>query len=57
MCLFFADYISRFLFVNKAEIYIANELLNFVVGRMPLIDHWSLCTLDVDKWSGNLLPI
>ena len=54
---FFADYISRFLSKNGAALYIANELSNFGVSLMPLIDHCTLRTLDVDKRAGNLLPI
>ena len=54
---FFVDYISRFLSKIKAALYIANELSNFGVGLMSLIDHCTLPTLDVDKWAGNLLPI
>ncbi len=54
---FFADYISRFLSENEATLYIANELSNFGVGMMPLIDHCILRTLDVNKRAGNYLPI
>ena len=54
---FFADYISRFLSVNEAALYIANELSNFGVGLMPLIDDCTLRTLDVVKRAGNRLPI
>ena len=54
---FFADYISRFLFENEAALYIANDISNFGVSRMPLIDHCTLRNLDVDKRAGNILPI
>jgi hypothetical protein len=54
---FFADFISRFLSKNEAAFYIANELSNFGVGLMSLIDHCTLRTLDVEKWAGNFLPI
>jgi hypothetical protein len=54
---FFADYISRFLYENEAARYIATEFSNYGVGLMHLIDHCTLYTLDVDKWAGNLLPI
>ena len=54
---FYADYISRFLSKNEAALYIANELSNFGVGLMLIIDHCTLLTLDVDKRVGNLLPI
>ena len=52
---FFADYITHFLSKNEAALYIANELSNFGVGLMPLIDHCILWTLDIDKRAGNLL--
>ena len=54
---FFADYISRFLSVNEAALYIANELSNFGVGLMFPIDYCTLRTLDVDKRVGNYSPI
>jgi hypothetical protein len=54
---FFIDYISRFLSKNEEALYIGNELANFGVGLIPLIDHCTLRTLDVDKRAGNLLPI
>jgi hypothetical protein len=54
---FFADYISRFLSKNEAARYIATEFSNFGVGLIPLIDYFTLRSLDVDKWAGNLLPI
>ena len=54
---FFADYISRFLSKNEVAFYIANELSNFGVGLMPIIDHCTLRTLDVEKRAKNLLPI
>jgi hypothetical protein len=54
---FFVDYISRFLSENEAALYITNELSNFGVGLMPLINHCTLRTLDVDKRTGNLLTI
>jgi hypothetical protein len=54
---FFADYISRFLSKSEEALYLANELSNFGVGLMSLIDHCTLRTLDVDKRAGNLLPI
>jgi hypothetical protein len=54
---FFADYISHFLSENEAALYIANELSNFGVSLMLLIDHCTLRTLDVDKRAGNLLSI
>ena len=46
-------------FLSKSEelLCLANELSNFGVGLMSLIDHCTLRTLDVDKWAGNLLPI
>ena len=53
---FFADYICCFLSINELALYIANELSNFGVSLMPLIDHCTLRTLDVDKRAGNLLP-
>ena len=54
---FFADYISRFLSENGAALYIANELSNCRVGLMPLIDHCTLRTLDVDKRAEDLFPL
>jgi hypothetical protein len=54
---FFADYISRFLSENEAARYIANELSNCGVGLMPLIDHCTLRTLDVDKQAEDLFPL
>ena len=54
---FFVDYISRFLSINKAALYIANELSNFGIGLMPFTDHCTLRNLDADKRVGNLLPI
>ena len=54
---FFADYISRFLSKNEAALYIANELSNFGVGLMSLIDDCTIRTLDVDKSAGKLLLI
>ena len=54
---FFADYISRFLSENEAALYIANELSNCRVGLMPLIDHCTLRSLDVDKRAEDLFPL
>lgn len=54
---FFADYISRFLSKNEAARYIASELSNCGVGLMPLIDHCTLRTLDVDKRAEELFPL
>jgi hypothetical protein len=54
---FFVNYITRFLSKNEAAFYIVNELPNFGVGLMPVINHCTLHTPDVDKRAGNLLPI
>jgi len=54
---FFADYISRFLYENKAARYLANDLADCGVGLMPLVDHCTLRTLDVDKRAEALLPL
>ncbi len=55
--IFFAEYISRFLSENEAARYMANELSNCGVGLMPLIDHCTLRTLDVDKRAEELFPL
>lgn len=54
---FFDDYISRFLSENEAARYIANELSSCGIGLMPLIDHCTLRTLDVDKRAEDLLDL
>ncbi|MDA8561153.1 hypothetical protein N9L33_05055 [Nitrospinae bacterium] len=54
---FFAGYISRFLSKSEDVLYLANELSNFGVSLISPIDHCTLCTLDVDKRAGKLLPI
>jgi hypothetical protein len=41
---FFADYISRFLYANEVARYMAIELANFGIGLIPLIDHFRLLT-------------
>jgi len=51
---FLADYISRFLSKSEVALYISSELSNFGIGLMPLIDHCTLRTLEVDKRAGNL---
>ena len=48
---------AAFYLKMKRHFNIANELSNFGVGLMSLIDQCTLPTLDVDKWAGNLLPI
>lgn len=55
--IFFADYISRFLSENEAARYIESELSNCGVGLMPLIDHCTLRTLDVDKRAEALFSL
>ena len=54
---FFSDYISRFLSENEAARYISNELSKCGVGLMPLIDHCTLRTLDVDKRAEELTQL
>ncbi len=54
---FFAEYISRFLSENKAARCMANDLSNCGVGLMPLIDHCTLRTLDVDTRAEDLFPL
>lgn len=54
---FFADYINRFVFENKAARLLANDLSNCGVGMMPLIDHCTLRTLDVDKRAEELFTL
>ena len=51
---FFADYIRRFLQGNKSANYLADDLENCGVGLMPLIDHCTLRTLDVDRRAEEL---
>ena len=55
--LFFSEYISRFLTDNHAARYMANELLNCGVGLMPLVDHCTLRTLDVDRRAEELIKL
>lgn len=55
--IFFAEYISRFLSGNKAARCLANDLSNCGVGLMPLVDHCTLRTLDVNKRAEGLLPL
>jgi hypothetical protein len=54
---FFANYISCFLFKNEPAHYIVNELLNCGVGLMALIGHCLLSILDVDKRAEDLFPL
>jgi hypothetical protein len=46
---FFARYIEDFLAGNNAARSLANSLKTIGVGLMPLVDHCTLRTLDVDK--------
>ena len=55
--IFFSDYINRFLSENNAACIIAKELLSCGVGLMPLIDHCTLRTLDVDKRAEELFTL
>ena len=51
---FFDDYIRLFLQGNKSANYLADDLDNCGVGLMPLIDHCTLRTLDVDRRAEEL---
>ncbi|GJL78262.1 MAG: hypothetical protein NPINA01_12510 [Nitrospinaceae bacterium] len=46
---FFSDYIESFLAGNAAARHLAETLKNSGVGLMPLVDHCTLRTLDVNK--------
>ncbi len=46
---FFASYIDNFLAGNKAALGLAESLKSTGVGLMPLVDHCTLRTLDVDE--------
>lgn len=54
---FFTDYISRFLSENKAARCLETDLSACGVGLMPLVDHCTLRTLDVDKRAEELLAL
>ena len=55
--IFFSEYISRFLSDNQAARYLENELSNCGVGLMPLVDHCTIRTFDVDKRAEDLFKL
>lgn len=55
--LFFKDYIERFLDGNSAARVIEKSLSECGVGLMPLIDHCTLRTHDVDRRAGEVLQL
>ncbi len=52
---FFSDYIERFLAGNTAGRFLNNALLECGVGLMPVIDHCTLRTMDVDSRAKDLI--
>lgn len=54
---FFAEYIERFLSENKAAHYLEKALSDCGVGLMPLVDHCTLRTLDVNNRAEDLLSL
>jgi hypothetical protein len=54
---FFGEYIEQFLSENKAANFLANELSNCGVGLMPLIDHCTIRTIDVNTRSKDFLGL
>lgn len=52
---FFSEYITRFLEGNKAGRDLAAALTDLGVGLMPLVDHCTLRTMDVDRRAGEFL--
>ncbi|MBT4047007.1 MAG: hypothetical protein HOJ79_10050 [Nitrospina sp.] len=54
---FFGEYIEQFLSENKAANFLANELSSSGVGLMPLIDHCTIRTLDVNTRSKDFLGL
>ena len=54
---FFSDYIKRFLVGNRAARDLAESLNNTGVGLMPLVDHCTLRTLDVDQRAKEALNL
>jgi hypothetical protein len=47
--IFFNEYIERFLSENRAASLINKDLSDCGVGIMPLVDHCTIRTLDIDK--------
>lgn len=54
---FFSDYIGRFLEGNRAARDLAESLRQCGVGLMPLVDHCTLRTLDVDQRAREVLEM
>ena len=54
---FFKEYIERFLYENKAARTLENDLSDCGVGLMPLVDHCTLRTLDVNARAKDLLRL
>ena len=54
---FFDEYIERFLSENKAARCLNDDLSDCGVGLMPLVDHCTLRTLDVNARAKDLLRL
>ena len=54
---FFDEYIERFLSENKAARCLNDDLSDCGVGLMPLVDHCTLRTLDVNTRAKDLLRL
>ena len=54
---FFKSYLSLFLSENNAARLLCDDLQNCGVGIMPLIDHCTLRTLDVDNRVKELVSL
>lgn len=55
--LFFSDYIQEFLSENKAGRYLETVLSESGIGLMPLVDHCTIRTLDVDTIARNFISL
>ena len=53
----FDDYISRFLEGNQAARDMALRLHDIGIGLMPVVDHCTIRTMNVDKPSGTVFKI
>ena len=54
---FFSDYIENFLAGNQVASDLAESLNNSGIGLMPLVDHCTLRTFDVDKRTQEALEL